>query len=190
MLRGAAEGIAFLERAAGPRGMVVVLDDLHWADLASLELLGFLGGRVRDRGILVAGIVIGNERVRTENNCIPRDIVAIRCAYFDRYERGDTIGTRQVAERALAAFDDDDRWRHGRRYRHYGYRTYHYPDRYYYRDYGRRGYHYDYPRGHRVYRYHDGYPRRYYGGHVHAGPADVYYGRHGEVRLGPFSFYW
>jgi hypothetical protein len=41
----------------------------------------------------------------------PRDIVALRCAYFDRFERGDTTGTRRVAERGLTAFDDQDRWR-------------------------------------------------------------------------------
>ena len=87
--------------------------------------------------------------------------------------------------------DDDRRWRHGRRYRHYGYRPhYYYPERYYQRDYGRRTYYYDRPYGRRAYRYYDSYPRYYYGGHVHAGPADVYYGRHGEVRVGPFRFYW
>jgi hypothetical protein len=86
--------------------------------------------------------------------------------------------------------DDDDRWTRGHRHRHYGYRTYYYPERYYYGDRGRRYYRYDDLPRHRVYRYYDAHPRYYYGGHVRGGPVDVYYGRHGEVRLGPFSVYW
>lgn len=56
----------FLERAADPAGLVVVLDDLHWADLASLELLAFVGARVRDHGILVAGSYRAADADRTD----------------------------------------------------------------------------------------------------------------------------
>jgi hypothetical protein len=44
-----------LLRAAGPRPLVVVLDDLHWADPASVELAAFHARRVRrSRQLLVA----------------------------------------------------------------------------------------------------------------------------------------
>ncbi|MGH9263840.1 MAG: BTAD domain-containing putative transcriptional regulator [Acidimicrobiales bacterium] len=43
-----------LEEVAATRRIVVLLDDLQWADETSLELLGFLAGSLR-RGVLVAG---------------------------------------------------------------------------------------------------------------------------------------
>ena len=43
----------FLKRAAARRPLVIVLDDLHWADEASLRLLQFLAGHVSDARILV-----------------------------------------------------------------------------------------------------------------------------------------
>src|SRR6185295_12260688 len=43
----------FLKRAAARRPLVVVLDDLHWADEASLRLLGFLAAALADCPILV-----------------------------------------------------------------------------------------------------------------------------------------
>jgi class 3 adenylate cyclase len=44
-----------LRSAAAGRGLVVVLDDLHWADRASLLLLGFLAGELADTRLLVIG---------------------------------------------------------------------------------------------------------------------------------------
>lgn len=44
----------FLDRAAATRLLVVVLDDIHAADRASLLLLHFLGRRLRDMRLLVA----------------------------------------------------------------------------------------------------------------------------------------
>jgi class 3 adenylate cyclase/tetratricopeptide (TPR) repeat protein len=44
-----------LRSAAAGRGLVVVLDDLHWADQASLLLLGFVAGELADTRILVIG---------------------------------------------------------------------------------------------------------------------------------------
>jgi class 3 adenylate cyclase/tetratricopeptide (TPR) repeat protein len=46
---------ACLRSAAAARGLVVVLDDLHWADLASLLLLGFVAGELADTRLLVVG---------------------------------------------------------------------------------------------------------------------------------------
>jgi DNA-binding SARP family transcriptional activator len=45
---------ALLDGVAAARPVVVLLDDLQWADPTSLELLSFLAGRLR-RGVLVAG---------------------------------------------------------------------------------------------------------------------------------------
>lgn len=45
----------FLGRAAAGSGLVVVVDDLHWGDLASLELAAFLGAQARAAGVLLAG---------------------------------------------------------------------------------------------------------------------------------------
>jgi predicted ATPase len=44
-----------LDGLARARGVVLVLDDLHWADEASLELLEALARRPPERGVLIAG---------------------------------------------------------------------------------------------------------------------------------------
>jgi predicted ATPase len=44
-----------LRSGAAARGLVVVLDDLHWADRASLLLLGFVAGELADTRLLVVG---------------------------------------------------------------------------------------------------------------------------------------
>jgi class 3 adenylate cyclase/tetratricopeptide (TPR) repeat protein len=44
-----------LRSAAADRGLVVVLDDLHWADRASLLLLGFVAAELADTRLLVIG---------------------------------------------------------------------------------------------------------------------------------------
>ena len=46
---------ACLRSAAAARGLVVVLDDLHWADRASLLLLGFVAGELPDTRLLLVG---------------------------------------------------------------------------------------------------------------------------------------
>jgi hypothetical protein len=45
----------FLRRRAAQRPLVVVIDDLHWADLSSLRLLAFLARQLRDTAALVIG---------------------------------------------------------------------------------------------------------------------------------------
>lgn len=48
------EGVlALLQIAAGTRGLLVVLEDLHWADASTCELLGYLARRLRGTRILV-----------------------------------------------------------------------------------------------------------------------------------------
>lgn len=45
----------FLRGLAAHRPLVVVLDDLQWADVASLDLLSFLGPRISDTSLVVVG---------------------------------------------------------------------------------------------------------------------------------------
>jgi len=52
------EAVATMLAAAAAEGpLVILLDDLQWADQASLELLGFLAGRLVDEHVLVVGTV-------------------------------------------------------------------------------------------------------------------------------------
>lgn len=44
-----------LELAAGPQPLVLCLDDLHWADGATMDWLTFLAGRLSDNQLLVVG---------------------------------------------------------------------------------------------------------------------------------------
>jgi eukaryotic-like serine/threonine-protein kinase len=46
----------FLRAAAARRPLLLVLDDLHWADAPSLALLRFVGRELEDAGLLVVGI--------------------------------------------------------------------------------------------------------------------------------------
>jgi DNA-binding CsgD family transcriptional regulator len=45
----------FLRAAAAHRRLLLVLDDLHWADVPSLALLRFVGRELEDAGLLVVG---------------------------------------------------------------------------------------------------------------------------------------
>jgi DNA-binding SARP family transcriptional activator/RecA/RadA recombinase len=44
-----------LRRLAEARPLLVVIDDLHWADVPSLSLLAFLAGELHDAGLVVVG---------------------------------------------------------------------------------------------------------------------------------------
>ncbi len=46
---------AFLADASRSRPLVVVLEDLHWADASSLELLRFVSGQLADTAMLIVG---------------------------------------------------------------------------------------------------------------------------------------
>jgi DNA-binding CsgD family transcriptional regulator len=48
--------VSFLRAAAGRRPLLLVLDDLHWADAPSLAMLRFLGREPEGAGLLVVGI--------------------------------------------------------------------------------------------------------------------------------------
>jgi DNA-binding CsgD family transcriptional regulator len=53
--------IELLEFSAGGHGIVLMLDDLHWADRDTLALLGYLAGRASRTGILVVGTARDDE---------------------------------------------------------------------------------------------------------------------------------
>jgi DNA-binding SARP family transcriptional activator/RecA/RadA recombinase len=44
-----------LRRAAETRPLLVIVDDLHWADVPSLSLLAFVGGELKDARLVVVG---------------------------------------------------------------------------------------------------------------------------------------
>ncbi len=56
----------FLAAVAAPEGLVVVLDDLHWADRPTLKLLEFIAADLRDARVLVVGTYRDTE-VQREN---------------------------------------------------------------------------------------------------------------------------
>lgn len=55
--------LALFQVAAGSRGLLVVLEDLHWADASSCELLGYLARRLRRTRILILVTYRGEELV-------------------------------------------------------------------------------------------------------------------------------
>ena len=96
-----------LEAVAASRPVVVLLDDLQWADDTSVELLGFLAGRLR-RGVLVVGTMRQLEVGR--NDAVTEALAAIaRRAGSRRLQlRGLTLGAtaavlEAAADRAVAA---------------------------------------------------------------------------------------
>ena len=55
--------LALLQIAAGTRGLLIVLEDLHWADASTCELLGYFARRLRNTRILVLVTYRGEELV-------------------------------------------------------------------------------------------------------------------------------
>jgi DNA-binding CsgD family transcriptional regulator len=50
-----------LVRAAAPSGLVVIIDDLHWADRSTLDLLQFLARRLRGTNVLIVAAYRSDE---------------------------------------------------------------------------------------------------------------------------------
>ena len=93
--RVAAELVDGLVAAARPGGLLVILDDLHWADEASLRLLRLLCGEVRESRLLVLGTFRDQRAVPGRCCCLiccanPGERAAARAA--DRGRRGDLPG--------------------------------------------------------------------------------------------------
>jgi predicted ATPase len=55
---------AFLKRAAGGQAMVLILEDVHWADRSSLRLLQYLGGEIADASLVVIATYRDSEVAR------------------------------------------------------------------------------------------------------------------------------
>src|SRR3954454_10621103 len=95
---------ALLERLAGPRPAVLVLDDLHWADDASLELVSYLLRRAPRAALLVAlafrpgqappALVTALDRAVGEGVCELLDL-----APLGEREARELLGTGLAAER-------------------------------------------------------------------------------------------
>jgi DNA-binding NarL/FixJ family response regulator len=56
-----AEGVLRLLRLVAPRGCLVVLEDLHWADPETLAVLEFLGDHIADTGVLLLATLRSGE---------------------------------------------------------------------------------------------------------------------------------
>ena len=61
----------YLRQQAAQRPLVVVLDDLHWADLSSLRLLVFLARQLHDAAVLVIGTYRDVEVAATDHPARP-----------------------------------------------------------------------------------------------------------------------
>ena len=72
---------SLLAGAARVRPLLVVIDDLHWADVPSLLLLGFLAGRLVRTPMLVVGMFrddeVGDRRAGTPGAPGLRGVVAL-----------------------------------------------------------------------------------------------------------------
>lgn len=81
---------ALLERASSERPLLVILDDLHAADPASLLLLRFVAGGLRGRRLLIIATYRGLEAERADLaealGALVRDGHGIRLQGFDRTE--------------------------------------------------------------------------------------------------------
>jgi DNA-binding CsgD family transcriptional regulator len=88
------------ERAAAKSGIVVVLEDIHWADTGTLELLAFLGPKLeRMRVLLIATL---------RPNGTPKDSASYeRIAAVLRAARGGRIDLFPFDERSLRSFIDE-----------------------------------------------------------------------------------
>ena len=78
----------FLKNVAQLRGLILVLDDLHWADQPSLLLLEFLAGQLRDSKILIIGTYRDDEVTRAH----PLSNTLARLARTDGYQREKLLG--------------------------------------------------------------------------------------------------
>lgn len=82
-----------LGSAAAPAGLIILLDDLQWADPPSLRLLEHVGGEIRNTRVL---IVVAHREAR-----IGGDEPLRRCL-------GDLARVRGVAHLALCGFDENE----------------------------------------------------------------------------------
>ena len=105
-----------LRRLAGDRPLLVVVDDLHWADVPSLSLLAFLAGELKDARLVVVGTyrdveVVADQPLAETLGALAREPVVERIP-LDGLDRagvarliGRTIGTRPAQPLVQAVHD-------------------------------------------------------------------------------------
>ncbi|MDQ6696135.1 MAG: AAA family ATPase, partial [Actinomycetota bacterium] len=71
--------------------LVVILDDLHWADRSSVELLQVVGQRLRDRRVLVIATARADELDAAASAAFGRDAIAVRLGGLDRTDVGSLL---------------------------------------------------------------------------------------------------
>ena len=84
--------IATLAAAAAARPLVVVIEDLHWADAASLDLLGFVARKLVDQNILL---------LTTSRPPRPDDALADFVFEFTRLEVAQTIELEPLSDASI-----------------------------------------------------------------------------------------
>ncbi len=96
-----------IERLAARQPVVLVLDDLQWADAASLELAAYLALRPPDGAVLIAVGVRTGATVEHTRRSLARietadDLLALPLPPLDRAALSELVGSHDP--------DDDDRW--------------------------------------------------------------------------------
>jgi predicted ATPase len=85
--------IVTLAAVAAEQPLVIVIEDLHWADAASLDLLGFVARKLADQNILL---------IATSRPPRPTDELADFVFEFTRLEVAQTIELEPLPDRAIA----------------------------------------------------------------------------------------
>ena len=87
---------SLLERCAAEQPLVVVLEDLHWSDAATLELLPWLARRVRGCGVLVLATLRSDELAA-------RSDVSATVAELERQRVGERVALAPLEPDAVEA---------------------------------------------------------------------------------------
>ena len=100
-----------LERLTATRPLVLILDDVHWADPASVELLGSLLRRPPDAGVLIALAARPEQlpaRLKTELDRADRTetLTRVTLAAMTRAETDELLGPSVDQETASTLYDE------------------------------------------------------------------------------------
>jgi tetratricopeptide (TPR) repeat protein len=87
--------------AAAKHPLVLIIDDLHWADAASVSLLAHLGRRIKDKPILIIGTY------RPADVDVTRHPIRAAKLELERYGVSEELPLPPLDERALAALVEE-----------------------------------------------------------------------------------
>jgi len=62
---------AFFQKMSQPRPLVLFLDDLHWADVSTVDLLAYIGTRLESMRLLVVGVYRPADLLLAEHPLVP-----------------------------------------------------------------------------------------------------------------------